>query len=91
MIDIKAIVKDNTAVFDRFRNGVLFYKIYKFENDNASVRQVCYEFPVPSEDLGGATLNQKEKGLTMMRYIRKAIEEKTLVEKVLAEAPKCLI
>jgi len=32
-------------------------------------------FPVPIEDIGGAIFGQSEKGILMMRYIRKWLAE----------------
>jgi hypothetical protein len=41
-----------------------------------------YMFPIPLEDLGDATINATEKSIFLMRYIRKAIDDKTLVRYV---------
>ena len=67
-------VKSTTScLFEYFRCGVLYYSV---SNDNME----CYVFPVPVEDLGNATVKFEEKSITLMRYIRKAIEDKTMVE-----------
>lgn len=39
---------------------------------------LAFEFPVPISDMGDATFNFSEKGMLMMRYIRKHME---LIEK----------
>ncbi len=39
-----------------------------------------YRFPVSLEDLGTATLLAEHKAITLMRYIRKALEEHTFVK-----------
>lgn len=39
-----------------------------------------YLFPIPVEDLGDATLNNIEKSIFLMRYIRKAIDDGTMVK-----------
>ncbi len=39
-----------------------------------------YKFPVNLEDLGTATLLAEHKAITLMRYIRKALEDKTFVK-----------
>ena len=74
-MDIKDFVaKDNFVHFDNFRAGVFYYNVYKVGSD------IGYQFQVPVEDLGGATLNAEEKSITMMRYIRKSIEDKTFIK-----------
>jgi hypothetical protein len=72
-MNIKDIVKDNHVTFLRYRQGVLYYCV--------SVPGVLHEhmFPVPVADVGDATLGAREKAIMFMRYIRKAIEEGTLV------------
>jgi len=39
-----------------------------------------YKFPMSPEDLGTAGLLVEHKAITLMRYIRKALEEKTFVK-----------
>ena len=60
---IKEIVKDQNAHFVFYRDKSLFY-----ETDNG------FQFPVPVEDAGSATLNKEEKAILLMRYIRKHME-----------------
>jgi hypothetical protein len=60
---IKDIVKGQTAHFVFYRDKALFY-----ETDNG------FLFPVPVDDAGSATLNQEEKAILLMRYIRKHLE-----------------
>ena len=50
--------------FDFYRNGQLWYRC---ENG--------FAFPVPISDLGDASCNREEKGILLMRYIRKWLEE----------------
>lgn len=69
---ITDLIKNNTVSFNRYRKGILYYSI-SFENE-------IYEFPVPIEDIGDATFNSVEKAILFMRYIRKAMDEKTLVK-----------
>ena len=70
---IKDLVKDNTATFDSYRCGTFYYTI-PFDEVTE------YQFPIPVDDLGNATLNKTEKAIHLMRYIRKAMEENTLVK-----------
>ena len=60
---IKDIVKNQNAHFVFYRDQSLFY-----ETDGG------FQFPVPIEDAGSATLNRKEKAILLMRYIRKHME-----------------
>lgn len=69
-MNIKDLIKDNTVAFHHYRNGNMFYWLY--------TREDIYEFPVPLEDIGNATLEANDKAITFMRYIRKAIEGNTI-------------
>ena len=71
-MDIMSIVKNNTARFSFYRMGNLFY--------NVTVDGIEYSFPVPLEDIGGATLTAEFKAITLMRYIRKALADGTFVK-----------
>jgi len=72
MLSIKEIVKNNTARFSFFRTGNMFY--------NVTVSGTTYCFPVPIDDIGGATLFAEFKAITLMRYIRKALADGTFVK-----------
>ena len=62
-MNIKDIVKNQNAHFVFYRDQSLFY-----ETDNG------FQFPVPIDDAGSATLNREEKAILLMRYIRKHLE-----------------
>jgi hypothetical protein len=66
------IIKDNVVDFSFYRNGNLYYSVL-YKGDK-------YEFPVPIEDVGNATLLKQDKAIIYMRYIRKAIENNTFVK-----------
>ena len=69
------IVKGNTAKFSFYRNGMLYYNVI-----DASGRHIC-TFPVDitdKKDIGSATFSDVHKAITLMRYVRKAIEKETL-------------
>jgi len=72
-MDIKEIVKDNEVRFSRYRQGVAYYSV------RVPSEGVDYTFPAPLSDVGEATLLATDKALIFMRYIRKAIEEKTFI------------
>jgi hypothetical protein len=72
---VSDFVKDNNIVtFDRFRAGFFYYTV-----KHLTTKEV-YEFFVPIEDIGDATLNGIDKALTYMRWIRKAIEDNTIIK-----------
>lgn len=70
-MNIKDLIKNNVVKFDFYRNGYAFYTL-KYNNN-------IYSFPVELNDLGNASIYAEMKAITMMRYIRKAIENDTLV------------
>ena len=71
-MNIKDLIKNNTVTFDRYRQQHVYYRINHLGID--------YTFPVPLEDVQDATLHSEEKAITMMRYIRKALDEGTLIK-----------
>lgn len=73
---IKNLVMGTTAKFSHFRNGYMYYSVKGRDG-------ITYMFPIycyADSDIGNATLNAKEKGSTMMRYIRKALKNGELIE-----------
>jgi hypothetical protein len=68
--DLKAVVSgDNKASFSHYIDGNFFYVV--------KVQDQAYSFPIPIEDAKGTTLFAEFKAITLMRWIRKAIEGKT--------------
>jgi glycyl-tRNA synthetase beta subunit len=68
--DLKAIVAgNNKAVFSHYRDGNFFYVV--------KVQDQKYSVPIPIEDVKGTTFFAEFKAITLMRWIRKAIENKT--------------
>ena len=68
--DLKTIVgNDNKASFSHYRDGNFFY-VVTFQDKK-------YSFPIPVEDAKGTTLFAEFKAITLMRWIRKALEDKT--------------
>lgn len=68
--DLKTIVGDNNkAIFSHYRDGNFFYAV--------KVQDQKYSFPIPIEDAKGTTFFAEFKAITLMRWIRKAIENKT--------------
>ena len=68
--ELKAIVRDgNKARFSHYRDGNFYYVV--------NVQDKAYSFPIPIEDVKGTTFFAEFKAITLMRWIRKAIEAKT--------------
>jgi hypothetical protein len=63
----------NFCQFVYYRQNLLYYSVVK---KNTSEK---YLFPIPLDDLGDATINNIEKSIFLMRYMRKALDEGTLV------------
>ncbi len=59
MSSLKEMVS-GPATFSFYRDGELWYTTHD-----------GFKFPVPITDIGTATFNAEEKGILMMRYIRK--------------------
>jgi len=71
---IKDLIKDNTASFSHMlvAHDILVYKL--------NYMGFTYEFGIPVSDLGEATVSRNEKAITLMRYLRKAIEKDQLTK-----------
>jgi hypothetical protein len=68
--NLKEIVKGgNKALFSHYRDGNFFYVV--------QVEGKKYSFPISIEEAKGATLFAEFKAITLMRWIRKALEAKT--------------
>lgn len=73
-MNIKEIVKDNTVRFVRYRQGFAYYGVNVPGHGE-------YVFPVPLADVGDATLEHEDKAILFMRYIRRALDERTFVRR----------
>ena len=62
MYNIKDMVKDKKVKFLYYREGELWY-----------TTECGFEFPVPTNDVGQASMNAEDKALLYMRWIRKHI------------------
>ncbi|MEM7081539.1 MAG: hypothetical protein AAF465_02275 [Pseudomonadota bacterium] len=71
-MNIKDIVRGNTVRFVRYRQGVAYYGV-------DIPKRGAYLFPVPLEDVGGATLELEDKAVMYMRYIRRAMADGSFV------------
>lgn len=78
-MNIKELIKGNFVKFDSYRQGNFYYKIIKSEQTALRGESIAYLFTVPIDDIGTATLLSEDKAITFMRWIRKAINDNTLV------------
>lgn len=70
---IKQIVQDGTmAALVKLRKGYMYWevKVDKFGT---------YQFPIPLSDMGDATWERNIKSITLMKWIRKAIDANEFV------------
>lgn len=75
MFKIKDFVTaGNIASFDSFRAGVFYYNI-----PHKTTLQL-HQFQIPLEDINGATLRHREKAVSIMRWIRKSIDNNTFIK-----------
>jgi hypothetical protein len=80
-MEIKDLVKNRYVEFAFYRGGFFHYNIIVVNSlENGMSTREIYQFHIPLEDVGNATLPLRDKAITYMRYIRKAIEDKTLIK-----------
>lgn len=68
---IGQLVKDNVCTFSFYRAGFMYYTV-PFENKN-------YRFSIPMDDVGNGTFDKEMKAITLMRWIKKALEGNELI------------
>ena len=69
-LTLKEIVASgNKARFDHYRDGNFFYAV--------EVNGKKYTFPISIEETKGACFLAEHKAITLMRWIRKALDAKT--------------
>ena len=81
-MNIKDLVKNNYVTFDSYRQGTFYYRIaYLVKRVNVE-QEILYGtefiFPVPMDDIRAAALLSKDKAITYMRWIRKAMPDNIL-------------
>ena len=65
----KIVAANNMARFSHYRDGNFFYVV--------EVEGKKYSFPISLEEAKGATMLAEFKAITLMRWIRKALDAKT--------------
>ena len=68
------VSKDNYVRFDSYRAGFFYYNVMHV------ITMELYQFQIPVEDIGGATLLAIDKSFSFMRWIRKSISDGTLIK-----------
>lgn len=73
-MDIKRFVAHgNQVLFQFYRQGFFHYSVQDFETGK------WFDFQIPLDDIGTATMHYADKAITYMRWIRKAIADNTLI------------
>ena len=78
---ISDLVKNSFARFSYYRNDMLYYDVIRIYEGSPDSEMVC-TFPIDisdKKDIGTATFSNEHKAITLMRYIRKAIENDSIV------------
>ena len=68
--NIKDVVKDNVARFSHYRDGTLYYEVRVPDGR-------LFTFPITIEEAKGGTFLAQHAAINLMRWIRKAMEDKT--------------
>jgi len=75
MTDLKTIVKDTKSKFVFAIAGVLYYQVFTPDG--------TYQFPIDmnnKDDVGTTTFITEYRSITLMRYIRKAMDSENLIK-----------
>lgn len=73
-MDLKTLIKDTESKFVFAIAGVLYYQVWTSEG--------IYQFPIDmnnKDDVGTTTFLAEYKSITLMRYIRKAMDNENLI------------
>lgn len=76
MITLKEAITGSVARFDHAVAGVLYYELH---TPDLGVYQFSIDMNV-KEDVGTSTFLAEYKGITLMRYIRKCMDNETFVK-----------
>ena len=84
IMNIKDIIKGATAKFSFYRNGMLYYEIIKGGKPThifpVNLMHKDKENTIDVKEIGSATFLAEYKAITLMRYIRKAIDNESIAE-----------
>lgn len=71
MESLTDIIKHGSCEFSHYRSGFLYYIVTTMKGR--------YSFSIPIDDTGNGTFSDKIAAITLMRWIRKAYENKELI------------
>jgi len=74
-MNIKDMIKNKVVTFSYYRQGELWY-----------ITECGFEFPVPIDDVGTASMNAEDKAILYMRWIRKEIARQEEFKKMRQES-----
>lgn len=81
-LKLKDLIKDNTVRFVYYRDGQFIYEIrhrhvvtHDMLHGFSETRTPHFQFPVPLNDIGTATLKSEDKAIYFMRWIRRHLEQ----------------
>lgn len=69
--------ESNKVKFSHYFDGDLYYTVLDMKSEGGDT---LYQFQVPISDTGGATFKRYDSAMYFMRWIRKAIENKTIAK-----------
>ena len=77
---LKELVKETIVVFSHYRSENFYYNVQSKGWNERTPFGDRYQFPVPIDDIGNATMLAEDKAMLYMRWIRKAIDNHTLIK-----------
>lgn len=69
---VSDLIKSNYCSFSHIRRGMLYYTI----SENIDSRTIItYIFPIPISELGSSSISVRERAVSLIVWIKKAIKE----------------
>lgn len=76
---LKGFIREYSHVeFEYYREGNFYFSVW-YINDEDKKNEGNYIFPVPIDDIGQATIEKRDKSILFMRWIRKSLEDGTII------------
>lgn len=89
-MELLKLIKDNFVTFDSYRKGIFYYNLEAIVISDTQLSidgkvtdvgtYTRYQFSVPLDEVGDGTLLSEDKAIYYMKWIRRALEDKTLVK-----------
>lgn len=75
-MQLRELVRGNTARFSHIHGGTLFYTIQEGPEGGPNLAGTKeFTFPVPVEELGGTLVNAEERASVFIKWIRKSLKD----------------